>query len=381
MSVKTWFIQFKGLMLKEFKQFRRDYILMIFMIYAFTGDIYFAGTGVSLQLKNAAITIFDNDKSNMSRDLVSRFREPYFKNKGYIMPAQMKDVGLNHHDSMIQIDIPPNFEKDILKQKQTSVQMQIDTSHSTPGHLASMYATRIITEFGSAHSVAMANIAPSLKENLPPIEDDYRTLFNPNQDEGWFMSISQLLNIITVFAILLPGAALVREKERGTIEQLLVSPLSPLQILLPKVLVTTFFVLMGAFISWLVVINPIFNVPTSGKFIPFVLVTILYIFTITGLGLLAATFSKNMSQIGMITILLVAPMIFLSGAWTPPEAMNSIMKFFMTISPLHYFIDIAYNQLFKGAGLNIIWPSLVKLTLMGTVCLGLANYRFRKQFN
>ena len=306
---------------------------------------------------------------------------PYFNNKGYIIPSHAKDVGLNHKESMIVLDIPFNFEKNILMQKPTSIQMQIDTSHSIPGHLASMYATRIIMDYGITHSPSSRIFPPSLQENLPPIEDDYRTLFNPNQNDSWFMSVSQLLNVITVFAILLPGSALVREKERGTIEQLLVSPISPIQILLPKILATTFFVLMGILISWVAIINPIFHVPTNGNFLPFLCVAIIYIFTVTGVGLLAATFCKNMSQIGMITILIVAPMIFLSGAWTPPEAMNSIMKLFMVISPLHYFIDIVYNQLFKGAGLDIIWPSLLKLLFIGFLCLIIASKRYRKQFN
>lgn len=381
MISKIWFIQFKGLLTKEFKQLLRDLILIIFMVYAFTGDIYFAGSGVTLQLKNAALKFIDRDQSFASRELKSKFREPFFKNLGDLDAKSVKDENFNHKEAMIYIEIPNDYQKNLYKNKSQDIQALIDSTHSIPGHLASMYANRIVLDYGITNSENFKNMPDSIKEFIPPIEDDYRTLFNPNQNDSWFMCVSQLLNVITVFAILLPGSALVREKEKGTIEQLLVSPVTPIQILLPKIIATTFFILIGICISWICIINPIFHVPTNGNFIWFLFYSVFYILAVTGIGLLAGTFCKNMSQVGMITILIVAPMIFLSGAWTPPEAMNSAMKLFMFISPLHYFIDITYNLMFKAANFTIIFGSFLKMLLIGVICIGSTVGRFRSQFN
>jgi ABC-2 type transport system permease protein len=194
------------------------------------------------------------------------------------------------------------------------------------------------------------------------------------------MSISQLLNIITVFSLLLPAAAAVREKERGTVEQLLVSPLSPLQILLPKVLAMGGVILLAVLMSLSLVLWPVFAVPVRGSLGLFLALSALYIAATSGLGLFIATVARNMAQVGMLTILIIAPMLFLSGAWTPPEAMPGWLAQAMVISPLHHFMDIAFGILLKGEGLPELARPVVALLIIGSVLAGLGLWRFRRQF-
>jgi ABC-2 type transport system permease protein len=214
---------------------------------------------------------------------------------------------------------------------------------------------------------------------MPRIEDRYRVWYNPDFNDAWFNAISQLLTWITVVSVLLPGAAMVREKERGTVEQLLVSPLSPAQILLPKVLAMSLVVLAGSAVSLYGVMQPQFTIPVRGSAILFFGLTALYVFTTAGLGLVAATFARNQAQVLMLTMLLVTPIIMLSGTWTPPEAMPQWLRYLFALSPLRHFIDVAFGILLRGAGLGILWDSILAMALLGALLFSLGVWRFRRQ--
>lgn len=225
-----WFLRLRVMTVKELIQLSRDFILIFFVAYAFTLDIYSAGAGVTLQL-NKAVTVFhDNDRSFASRELIGRFREPHFNLKGEINHPSEGLRLLDKGQAMIVLDIPPRFQESLLKGEPANVQFQVDATNSVLGFLAASYGERIVGEFGLEAGLKRLKMSAD-SMNVPMINDDHRVWFNPNQNDAWFMSITELLNIITVFSILLPAAAMVREKERGTIEQLLVSPLTPFQII------------------------------------------------------------------------------------------------------------------------------------------------------
>jgi len=212
------------------------------------------------------------------------------------------------------------------------------------------------------------------------VEDRQRVYYNPNQSDPWFMSISEMLMVITMLSLMLPAAAAVREKERGTIEQLAVSPLSPTQILLPKVLAMGLAVMGGVAASLFLIIEPIFQVPIKGSIPLFFLATALYVFASSGLGLFIATISRNLGQVVMLVILIMMPLLLLSGAWTPPEAMPTLLREAMHLSPLFYYTEMAYAILLKGAGLDILWKPMLQLALLGSVVFGFGVWRFRRQF-
>jgi ABC-2 type transport system permease protein len=365
---------------KEFLQLFRDTVVLCFMVYVFTMDVYLAGSGVSLELKNAATVVHDADHSVASRELIYRFRPPYFKLDGEIANMEQGVRLLDQGAEMLALYIPPRFQENLGRGEPAAVQLQVDSTNSVLGLLAAGYGARIAGEFGLEAALRQTGVATGEQENLPVIQDDHRVWFNPNQNDAWFMSISELLTDITLFAIFLPGAAMVREKERGTVEQLLVSPLSPFQIMFPKILAMTAVILAGTAFSLFGVLEGVFHVPIQGSLILFFAVTTLYVFTTAGLGMFIATLARNMAQVGMLTVLIFLPMIFLSGAWTPPEAMTSWMRGLMYISPLHYFLDASFGILLKGAGLEILWDSVLAIALIGSINFGLGMWRFRRQF-
>ena len=376
----VWFRRLHALTVKEFIQLMRDAILIVFIAYTFTADIYLASSGVSLQLKEASVYFLDHDKTAMSRELLSRFKEPDFR---IIAEAERESDSnrlLDMGTAMVFLDIPPDFQKSLISGAKTSVQMQVDTTNSVLGFLASSYAEQIVGEFGLETAVKRLGLTGGNMANVPIIHDQHRVWFNPNQNDAWFMGISELLTIITLLAIVLPAAAMVREKERGTVEQLLVSPLSSFQIMFPKVISMTLVILAGALFSIIFILKGVFHIPIQGSLILFFSVTTLYVFTTAGLGLLISTVARNMAQMGMMTIFIFIPMLFLSGAWTPPEAMPLWMKIFMYISPLHYYIDTGFAIFLKGAGLDILWPSILSMAVLGSIIFGAGMARFRQQF-
>ncbi len=191
------------------------------------------------------------------------------------------------------------------------------------------------------------------------------------------MSVTQVMNIVTVFAVLLTATSLVREKEKGTIEQLIVSPLSPSQILIPKILATSSVIMIGILISWIFIIRGIFDFVPNGSFLFFWFICALYVICVSGLGIFIAGFANNMGQMGMLTVLVVAPMIFLSGAWTPPEAMPEWLSMGMSLLPLKYFIDAGYEILFKGSGWSVVWKPTAIIVIFGLIYfyLGIKNFK------
>jgi ABC-2 type transport system permease protein len=380
-GLAVWLRRLYVMMEKELLQLSRDVVLLFFIVYAFTVDIYLAGSGVSLQLHKAAFAVMDSDHSFASRELLYRFQPPHFNMVGEVASPDESMKMLDDGKVIMVLTTPPQFEQSLLRGEPTSVQLQVDATNSVIGFLASSYAAQIVGQYGLETGLAREGFSASDIENVPRIDSRHRVWFNPNQNDGWFMSISELLTVITLFAILLPAAAMVREKERGTVEQLLVSPLTSFQIMFPKVIAMTAVILAGTLISLSLILKPVFDVPFKGDLLLFFSVTTLYVFTTAGLGLFAATIARNLAQAGLMTILILAPMIFLSGAWTPPEAMPAWLRMGMTISPLHYYMDASFGILLKGAGIATLWPSILSIAVLGSIVFGFGLWRFRRQFH
>jgi|SRR5450830_245396 len=378
---RVWWSRLQAMTWKELLQLLRDPILLVFVIYAFTADIYNAASGVSFQLNNAALVLFDIDRSVASRELAGRFMPPEFRWLGSISNAAQGQRLLDDGKAMAVLDIPPRFGAGLSRGEQKSVQLQIDASNSVQGFLASVDATQIIARYGLEQALVRAGVELNTSGiDAPAINNATRVWFNPNQNDAWFMGISELLNVVTLFSMLLPAAAMVREKERGTIEQLLVSPLSPLQIMIPKVIAMVAVILGGIALGLFGILVPVFSIPVVGSLVLFFVLSILYVSTLAGIGILIATVTNNMAQAGMMVILILAPMMFLSGAWTPPEAMPTIMRLGMYASPLYYYINASYGILMKGAGAMVLWPMFFGILLIGVLVSTATILKFKKQF-
>lgn len=379
-AVLLWCDRVIAMTIKELKQLLRDPVLLLIIGYFFTADVYMAGSGINLNLRHASLMVIDRDHSAASRELIYRFRQPYFDLQGEIFAKNSAEDLLNKGQILAVLDIPENFQSLLMQGHPVAVQFQVDTSNTVLGTLATSYATEITAGFGQDFVLKRLGLNAEQMTALPLIENRHRVLYNPNQVDGWFMSVSELLTVTTMLSMMLPAAAAVREKERGTIEQLAVSPLSSLQILLPKVISMGLVILLGVAVSLFIIIIPLFDMPIKGSLGLFFAVTALYVFTASGIGLFIATLSRSLAQVTMLVILLMMPILLLSGAWTPPEAMPPAMRWAMVVSPLYYFNEISYAILLKGAGIKILWDTLLGLALLGLVFFNFGVWRFRRQF-
>ncbi|MCK4621377.1 MAG: ABC transporter permease [Desulfuromonadales bacterium] len=374
-----WWSRLAAMTVKELLQLGRDGFLMFAIFFLFTIDIVMTGN-VRLELNHATVVVHDADHSEASRELIYRFRPPYFKLGGEILDSRQGIRLLDQGKALVVLDIPEDFQKSLLNGEHTDVQVLVDSSNTVLGSLAASYSSQIIGQYGFDAALKRMGVNEKDLENVPMLVDQHRVWYNPNQNDQWFIPISELLVVITILAIMLPAAAAVREKERGTIEQLMVSPLSPIQILLPKIISMTMVILLGTAVSLFLVILPLFHIPIKGSLLLFFSVTGLYAIATSGLGLFISTMSRNLAQAALLAILVLMPMIFLSGAWTPPEAMPAGLRQAMYFSPLYYFIEMSYGILLKGAGLRVLWDSLLNLTLLGGVIFAIGLWRFRRQF-
>jgi ABC-2 type transport system permease protein len=365
---------------KEMLQLVRDVPIVLFLVYSFTLAVYITGNGLRSQLHNASLAVYDADHSFSSRELIHKFQAPYFRLERELTAPHEGLRLLDRGKAMAILEIPPRFHEQLVGGEPTAVQLLVDTTNSPQGLSAANYTAQIVARFGQETALARIGSSEESSQNLPIIESDHRVWYNPEQNEAWFESISHLLRQITIFAILLPAAALVREKERGTVEQLLVSPLTPLQIMLPKVLSTTVVILCATAVGLFGIMQPVFGVPIKGSIILFFGLTALFVFTTAGMGLAAATLARNQAQVGMMTLLVVGPMLLLSGLMAPMEAMPEWVRYLMGVSPLRYFIEITHGILLQGAGLSILWGSVVGMALLGGALFGFGMWRFRRQF-
>lgn len=378
-ALRLWALRLFVMTRKELLQLRRDIPLLLFLIYSFSLSVYISGAGISMQLNNASLLVHDGDHSESSRELIHRFREPYFRFDGEVQDLNVGLERLDQGTAMLLLDIPPRFHESILGREPVAVQLQVDTSNAPQGLSAASYAARIVGGFSFDLTLSRLGAASGDDMRIPVVDSAHRVWFNQGQDETWFQSISHILRMITLFAFLLPAAALVREKEHGTVEQLLVSPVTPLQIMLSKVLAMTLVVLAATALAIVTVLKPVFGVPVKGSVALFFFLTALYSFTTAGLGLFAATVTRNQAQVGMIALLVIAPMVLLSGITTPFETMPSWVQSIMTLSPLRYYVDVTYGILLKGVGLDVLWDSVLAMALLGGVLFGLGMWRFRRQ--
>ena len=378
-SIYLWWSRMAAMTGKELLQLARDTLLVLAVLFLFTIDIMTAG-GIKMDLNKANVVVRDMDHSLASRELIYRFRPPYFQLGGEILDQNEGARLLDQGKALMALDIPPRFQHDLIQGRPTEVQVRVDTSNTVLGTLAASYSGQIIGQYGFDAALQRMGLTGEGLADVPMLVDRHRVWYNPNQKDSWFMSISELLTVITVLAMMLPAAAAVREKERGTIEQLLVSPLTPVQILLPKVIAMTLVILLGTALSIGLIIHGVFHVPMKGSLTLFFTVTAMYTFAMSGLGLFVSTMSRNLAQAAMMIIMIMMPIILLSGAWTPPEAMPVGIRQAMYISPLYYYIEVSYGILLKGAGIKILWDSLLGLGLLGSLVFSFGVLRFRRQF-
>jgi len=375
-----WWRRVLTLTKKELLQFSRDLILVIATLYFFTGEVFIGGKGVSFDLINAPIGYIDYDQSQASREWLNKLRQPYFDVKGSINNDTDAQKYLDNSSLLGVVEIPHNFQRDLLKGESTQISFQLDASNVILGNLANSYVGLSNASFNQDWMLKNLKLTSLDDMQAPSVDAKKMILFNPEGKSSWFMALSEMMTVLTMLSLFLTAAILVKEKERGTIEQLSIAPLTPFQILLPKILAVEIILLTGVALSLFLIVIPVFKVPFQGEFWLFFLVSAVYIYAMSGLGIFIATISKNLAQVMIVSILLIMPIILLSGAFTPKEAMPNWEQPIVYFSPLYYYINMGFDIILKGTGLNLIWENLLALFALGTVLFLFGISQFRKQF-
>ena len=306
MIVRRWFANVYYLGLKELASLAADAILLGFSIYWFSFMVYSEATGVEIEVRNANIAIVDGDRSELSRRLRDALRPPQFK-PAMVIDRSSIDVEMDRGRYSFVIDIPPHFEADILRGRQPIIQLNIDATAVAQAGVGAGYIEAIVVrEFSSFLQVQGIDAAQ-------PVRTVTRAFFNPNLESLWFQSVNSLIEKITLISMLLVGAAVIREREHGTIEHLLVMPLRPSEIAAAKIWANGLAVLAASALSLALVVRFVLQVPLEGSIVLFLFGTALYLFATTSLGVLMATVANSMPQFGLLMTVVFINMTLLSG--------------------------------------------------------------------
>ncbi len=356
---------------KELWSLWRDPMMLFLIIYTFTLAIYVAGTAMPENLHNAAIAIVDEDASALSTRITSAFYPPQFN------PPQR--IELNEVDAVMDsgrytfvLVIPPNFQRDVLAGKAPKLQLNIDATRMSQSFTGNGHIQQIV--LGEINEFVQRHRAPvSL-----PVELVMRARFNPSLTPMWFGSLMEVVNSVTLLSVILAGAALIREREHGTIEHLLVMPVTPLEIMLAKVWSMALVVLLAVLSSLTFVIQGILKVPIDGSVALFMVGAALHLFATTSMGIFMATLVRSMPQFGLLLMLTMLPLQMLSGGVTPRESMPVWVQHLMSLSPTTHFTELAQAILYRGGGLEVVWSSFLALILIGAALFAVSLGRFRK---
>jgi ABC-2 type transport system permease protein len=355
---------------KELRSFIRDYVLLAFVIYAFSLQIMALANSYSQEVHNAAVAVVDEDHSELSDRITRAFLPPYFKPA---QPITERDIVplMNSGKYTFAVDIPPNFERDVLGRRDPAVQLNVDATVMVQAGLGTGYAQQIIMK-EIDDFMSRAEGAP-----LSPVNLVIRVLFNPNVTTAWFRSVMGIINNISMLAIILAGAAVVREREHGTMDHLLVMPLTPFEIAMSKVWANSLVITVAVSFSLYLVVRTLLHVPIAGSIPLFIIGTMIYLFFACAVGIFLGTVARSMPQLGLLYMLVYLPMNVLSGSTTPLESMPPWLATAMQASPSTHFVSFAQSILYRGAGIDVVWPQFLLVAGIGSLFFGLAILRFR----
>ena len=357
--------------IKELWSLVRDPMMLVLIAYTFTVSIYVAATAMPEGLHKAAIAIVDEDDSPLSARIVGSFYPPQFITPRLITLAEM-DAGMDNGHYTFVLDIPPNFQRDVLAGQAPSIQLNVDATRMSQAFTGSGYVQQIV-------AAEVSEFVQRYRGGTQlPVDLNVRMRFNPNLEHAWFGALMEIINNVTMLSIILTGAALIREREHGTIEHLLVMPVTPGEIMLAKVWSMGLVVLLAALVALVVVVQGALHVPVQGSVPLFMGLAALHLFATTSMGIFLATVARSMPQFGMLLVLTLLPLQLLSGGVTPRESMPALVQNVMLAAPTTHFVTAAQAILYRGAGLDVVWPQWLAILAIGGVLFVASLARFRK---
>lgn len=356
--------------IKELRSLARDRGMLVLIVYAFTLAVYTSATAIPESLHKAQIAVVDEDRSPLSNRIVSAFYPPYFETPQLITHAEM-DARLDAGLDTFALDIPPEFQRDVLAGRAPTIQLNVDATRMSQAFTGGGYVATIVSD------EVRAFVQRYRETYEPPVALTLRARFNPELTQSWFGAIMEIIDNVTLLAIVLTGAALIREREHGTVEHLLVMPVTPFELMASKVWAMGAVVLVACALALLFVVQGMLDVPIEGSIPLFLGGAALQLFATTSLGILLATFARSMPQFGLLLILVLLPLQMLSGGVTPRESMPEALQYLLLAAPNTHFVMAAQAILFRGAGIDAVWPQFLALGIIGLVMFGISLARFR----
>ncbi|MGZ3361351.1 MAG: ABC transporter permease [Xanthobacteraceae bacterium] len=356
---------------KELRAFSHDFVLVALVVWAFSFSIVSIARSSLQELHDASIGIADEDQSALSRRISQAFLPPYFKTPRPIATQDIERL-MNTGALTFVIDIPPNFQRDLVGGRQPRLQVYVDATAMMQAGIGAGYIQQIISAELN-NFLSRSEVVPR-----PPVNLDVRIAFNPNVTTAWFTSVMAIINDVTMLAVILAGAAIVREREHGTMDHLLVMPLTPFEIAMSKIWSNALVITVAVGFSLTVVVHGLLGVPIAGSILLFLAGVVIYLFFATAIGIFLGTVARSMPQLGLLYMLVVIPMNMLSGSNTPLESMPPFLRTVMQASPSTHFVSFAQAILYRGAGFDTVWPQFLAVALIGGLFLGLALLRFRR---
>jgi len=356
--------------IKELRSLRADPVLLLMIAYSLSFAVYAVATGTKQEVERGSIAVVDEDRSELSRRITEAHLRPYFKEAVEISAADI-DPMMDSGRFVFVVEIPPKFESDMLAGRQPAVQINVDATAMAQAYNGATYIQNIVAR------EVLSIVSRREGSTALPVDFVVRSKFNPNVRTEWFSSVMQVIHNITILSVILTGAALLRERERGTVEHLLVMPVTPTEIMLAKILANGMVIVLAAVLSLWLVVRGMLQVPIAGSVALFVFGTIVYEIAIAALGILLATFTGTMGQFGLLSLPVLIVLNLLTGSTTPYETMPEVLQVIMQGAPTTHFVSFAQGVLYRGAGLDILWKPLLTMMMIGSIYFAVSLLRFR----
>ena len=359
---------------KELKSVLRDPVMVILILWSFAVAVILEASGAGDTVHNAAIAILDEDNSALTRQIAVALGPPWFQPPVMIGPGQAAPE-MDAGRIMFVLDFPPGFEADVLAGAMPSAQLETDATAGSQAQLGTDYIASIL----AAETRAFLSGSPEAPDAALRLE--LRRAFNPNGDPVLFKAMWSLLNQLSLLTIALTGAAMLREREQRTIEHLMVMPLTPFEIALSKVLANVVVVLAAFTLSLLFVVQGVLQVPVAGS-VPLLLAgTAVYLAAAAAIGMFLGTMARSMAQFALLVIMVIIPIIMLSGGMGAIESQPDIVQRLTLVLPSRHFLAFAKAVVFRGGGVTVVWPELLAMAGLGLTFFAASLLLFRRSMS
>lgn len=368
--MRRWIKNAFRLGVKEFASLSRDVVMVVLIAYVFTFAVYTEATAMRTDVNDAKVAVIDGDRSTLSGRIKDALRPPHFRPAVEIDRSSLDGL-MDKGAFTFVLDIPHGLEADFLAGRNPAIQLNVDATSISQAGVGTAYIQEIVAQ----ETTSFLKQAPA--ESLAPVKAVIRAMFNPNLEAISFTASMGVINNVTILAIILVGAAVMREREHGTIEHLLVMPVTASQIIAGKVWANGLVILLAAAFSLHVVVEVILGASIVGSIELFLAGAAIYLFAVTSLGILLATVANSMPQFALLSIPVFVLMFLLSGSFTPFESMPQALQAIMDLSPSTHFVRFAQAVLYRGTGIDVVWRDLLIMAGLGAGFVAIALYRFK----